>query len=195
MSGRKPRQEELDLWSQVAQTARQIPKKTGLPEMVASSKPRPVPMPAPPRGKEVSFKLSGRADRMAHDLVPELTQQYAGRSKNLDKKLARQMQRGKLKPDARIDLHGLTLDRAHTALTRFILSAQSSNKRLLLVITGKGKHRDDPGPIPVRLGVLRHQVPEWLRLPPLSTAVQEITTAHASHGGAGAYYVYLRKAR
>ena len=65
--------------------------------------------------------------------------------------------------------------------------------RLVLVITGKGKRRDDTGPIPQRVGALRHQVPQWLRLPPLGPAVLQITEAHLKHGGSGAYYVYLRK--
>jgi DNA-nicking Smr family endonuclease len=80
------------------------------------------------------------------------------------------MTRGKLHPEARIDLHGLTLAEAHPELIRFILNAQSQGLRLVLVITGKGKRRDDTGPIPQRVGALRHQVPHWLHLPPLGPA-------------------------
>lgn len=93
----------------------------------------------------------------------------------MDRKAFDQMRRGKLKPEARIDLHGMTLDHAHPALTRFILSSQASGRRLVLVITGKGKARDEGGPIPVRFGVLRHQVPQWLTMAPLSQAVLQIT--------------------
>ena len=71
--------------------------------------------------------------------------------------------------------------------------AQAAGCRLVLVITGKGKRRDDDGPIPERLGALRHQVPHWLHAPPLSGAVQQIAQAHLRHGGGGAYYVYLRR--
>ncbi len=95
----------------------------------------------------------------------------------------------------KLDLHGMTLDRAHPALTRFILSAQASGKRLVLVVTGKGKHRDEGGPIPTRMGVLRHNVPFWLAQPPLAQAVLQITEAHLKHGGGGAYYVYLKRDR
>jgi hypothetical protein len=62
------------------------------------------------------------------------------------------MTRGKLHPEARIDLHGMTLAEAHPELIRFILNAQSQGLRLVLVITGKGKRRDDTGPIPQRVG-------------------------------------------
>ncbi len=196
MSGRKPRKDELELWSRVAQTARAIPKSQSTPEYTPPPKLRAASTAAPePHGSEKRFKLTGRAGQMAHDLVPEVTERLSGQPVRMDRKTFRNLQRGKMRPDARIDLHGMTLERAHSALTRFILSAHVSEKRLLLVITGKGKHRDTGGPIPVRQGVLRHQVPEWLRLPPLSTAVLQVTTAHVSHGGAGAYYVYLRKSR
>ncbi|MDY6859138.1 MAG: Smr/MutS family protein [Pseudomonadota bacterium] len=105
------------------------------------------------------------------------------------------MKRGKLSPEARIDLHGMTVAQAHPALTSFILRAHADGKRLVLVITGKGKRAEDDGPIPVRRGVLKHQVPHWLTSPPLGSAVLQITPAHAKHGGTGAYYVYLKRQR
>jgi DNA-nicking Smr family endonuclease len=113
----------------------------------------------------------------------------------MDKRAFTKLKRGKLAPEGRLDLHGMTLDRAHPALTRFILSSHKQGKRLVLVITGKGKMRDNGGPIPVRHGVLRHQVPQWLQMPPLSQAVLQVSQAHISHGGGGAYYVYLRRQR
>ena len=92
-------------------------------------------------------------------------------------------------------LKGRTLDRAHPALTRFILGADKSGKRLVLVSTGKGKMGDEGGPSPTRFGVLRHQVPQWLSMAPLASAVLQVSQAHISHGGGGAYYVYLRRQR
>ena len=62
-----------------------------------------------------------------------------------------------------------------------------------LVITGKGKIQKDTGPIPRQVGILRHQVPQWLRMPPLRDKVLQVSEAHGKHGGSGAYYVYLRK--
>lgn len=113
----------------------------------------------------------------------------------MDKKAFGRMTRGKLTPEGRLDLHGMTLARAHPALIGFLLRAQSSGKRLVLVITGKGKDRDTGGPIPTKRGVLRHQVPDWCRMPPLGGAVLQITPAHLKHGGGGAYYIYLRRLR
>jgi DNA-nicking Smr family endonuclease len=113
----------------------------------------------------------------------------------MDAKAHARMTRGKLVPEARIDLHGLTLAEAHPDLIRFILNAQSAGCRLVLVITGKGKQKPDHGPIPQRIGILRHQVPLWLRQMPLGPAVLQITEAHLKHGGSGAFYVYLRRTR
>jgi hypothetical protein len=78
-------------------------------------------------------------------------------------------------------------------LTPYVLSALKHWK--LYDGTGKGKRGTDDSIIPERHGVLRHQVPQWLRLPPLNALVLQIAPAHRSHGGDGAYYVYLRRAR
>jgi DNA-nicking Smr family endonuclease len=127
------------------------------------------------------------------DLAPTLPELLGQAPLQMDAKTHGKMTRGKLAPEARIDLHGLTLAEAHPELIRFILNAQSQGMRLVLVITGKGKRREDVGPIPQRMGALRHQVPHWLRLPPLGPAVLQVSEAHLKHGGSGAYYVYLRR--
>ena len=93
--------------------------------------------------------------------------------------------------EARLDLHGMTLAAAHPQLIGFILSSHAQGRRLVLVITGKG--RGDHGPLPTRPGALRHQVPHWLHMQPLAPVVQQVTAAHYRHGGEGAYYVYLRR--
>ena len=88
---------------------------------------------------------------------------------------------------------GMTVAEAHPELIRFILNGWSGGLRLVLVITGKGKPGPDFGPIPQRYGVLKHQVPQWLHMPPLGPCVLQVTEAHLKHGGSGAYYVYLRR--
>lgn len=195
MKGRKPRDEELELWKKITdritpiEPARLEPAAILKPAESVAEKPASQPKPIAP------FEMNGGKAPVKDNLAPSIGQALKTQPVQMDKKAFRQLQRGKLKPDARIDLHGLTLDRAHTKLTSFVMSSHASGKRLLLVITGKGKHRDSPGPIPVRHGVLRHQVPEWLRLAPLNSVVLQVTQAHISHGGGGAYYVYLRRSR
>jgi DNA-nicking Smr family endonuclease len=130
-----------------------------------------------------------------HDIAPTLSESLEQAPILMDAKAHARMTRGKLVPEARIDLHGLTLAEAHPDLIRFILNTQSAGCRLVLVITGKGKQKPDHGPIPQRMGVLRHQVPLWLRQMPLGPCVLQITEAHLKHGGSGAFYVYLRRTR
>lgn len=187
--------DDLKIWRQVAETAkplraekRSIQTEVKAPKPVSSkarllsgstAKPRPTPEP--------SVRLDLAKDPMQH-----LKDQPA----QMDAKKHRRMKRGKLKPDAKIDLHGLTLDRAHKALTDFLLTAHGRGDRLVLVVTGKGR---DPeihhGAVPGRKGVLRQSVPRWLSLPPLSGIVLQITPASQRHGGEGAYYVYLKRVR
>jgi DNA-nicking Smr family endonuclease len=38
-------------------------------------------------------------------------------------------------------------------------------------------------------------VPHWLEVPPLAQVVLQVVPAHISHGGEGAYYVYLKRSR
>lgn len=193
MSRRRLRPEELDLWRKVADTAQPMHPDRPKPKL-------PIHEPAPkkpPRRPVEQFQLGARSTGQApaHDVLPGLSERVAQAPVRMDKKAFGKLKRGKLVPEGKIDLHGKTLDQAHPALTRFILQSHAAGKRLVLVVTGKGKDRDDGGPIPVRLGVLRHNVPHWLSVPPLAQVVLQVTEAHLKHGGGGAYYVYLRRSR
>ena len=194
---RRLRPEEEALWRKVtAQTERLHAQKPLRPEAFVETPPAPPPREPARFTGAIDPRLAPRYDPATRiDLAASLADQVQGTAVNMDKKAFAQMKRGKLRPEGKLDLHGMTLDRAHPALTRFILSAQAQGKRLVLIVTGKGKDRDEGGPIPVRLGVLRHQVPQWLSVPPLSSAVLQVSAAHNRHGGGGAYYVYLRKRR
>ena len=102
-----------------------------------------------------------------------------------------QLSRGKKEIDARIDLHGMTQTRAHRALFGFLQRAHGEGLTFVLVITGKGKVG---GPESER-GVLRRQVPQWLSLPEFRSLVVGFEEAHIGHGGEGALYVRVRRAR
>ena len=194
---RKLSPEERDLWTKVASTTRALrPDRpiSGETEPETSLHDR-LPPPKKPRPDVRDFRIGQSAPDYAfrHDLAPSIAEGLARQPIQMDRKAYRNMTRGKLDPEARIDLHGMTLAQAHPALTRFILGAEGRGARLVLVITGKGKMGLDEGPIPQRQGVLRHQVPHWLQLPPLGAVVLQVTPAHLRHGGSGAYYVYLRR--
>lgn len=199
MSRRKLRPDEVELWNTVAKTAHKLPKRDHIVKPNAD-KPRKAPI------KQIEpadfdplprFRV-GQASKTAPEAlsVPKpVSEQLAQDSVHMDKKAFGRMKRGRLVPEARMDLHGMTLDQAHPALTQFILQSQIRGMRLVLVITGKGQREDPHDPMPLRRGILKRQVPHWLRTAPLSQAVLQISEAHLKHGGSGAYYVYLRKRR
>jgi DNA-nicking Smr family endonuclease len=193
MTRKRLNKDDLSLWRKVTERTERLDlNQLFRPEIDA-------PAPSAPQIRRTTSVVLGKPKpkprRSTHDLMPSLPDQIRKAPVQMDSKAFTKLKRGKLSPEGRIDLHGMTLDRAHPALTRFILNAHKNGKRLVLVITGKGKMRDEGGPIPVRHGVLRHQVPQWLAMAPLASAVLQVSQAHISHGGGGAYYVYLRRHR
>ncbi|WP_420131054.1 Smr/MutS family protein [Rhodopseudomonas sp.] len=100
------------------------------------------------------------------------------------------LSRGRKDIDARIDLHGMTQARAHLALLRFLQRASHDGMAFVLVITGKGGRPGDG-----ERGVLRRQVPHWLSLPEFRAYVVGFDEAAIGHGGEGALYVRVRRAR
>ncbi|MFN4154284.1 MAG: Smr/MutS family protein [Paracoccaceae bacterium] len=192
------RPDEAELWHAVTRTARAM-HSNGTEILHGKEKPEELsafPAKDPAQPPLPTFRLGEKArSTPGHKLAPSLPEALAGAPVQMDAKAYGRMTRGKLLPEARIDLHGLTLAEAHPDLIRFILSSHVRGLRLVLVITGKGKAKPDHGPIPSRIGALRHQVPQWLRLPPLGPLVLQVAEAHSRHGGGGAYYVYLRRGR
>src|SRR5215468_2962312 len=107
------------------------------------------------------------------------------------RKEKQKLARGNAAIDARIDLHGMTQAEAHGALRKLLHRAQASGAKFVLVITGKGA----PGASRSDRGVLRRQVPMWLALPEFRRYVLGFDVADTGHGGEGALYVRLRKAK
>lgn len=191
MSSRKLRPDELELWQRVARTTDRLAVNAKPVETMADFL---QPADAPKQTADVpTFKIGQKSNGTSRAL-PSAPQKPGI---HMDRKAYDRLKRGKLKPQARIDLHGMTMDQAQPALTAFILSSFAREHRLVLVITGKGqgKDRDDTGPIPQRPGILRRNVPHWLQIPPLAQVVLQVSEAHGRHGGGGAYYVYLRRKR
>ena len=110
----------------------------------------------------------------------------------IDRRLKQKLARGREAIDATIDLHGRTQAEAHAALVRFLRNARANGARLVLVITGKGVRSDD---FAAERGVLRRQVPLWLRSAELRDVVIGFDWAHVAHGGEGALYVRIRRGR
>ncbi len=189
---RSLRPEEEALWQAVARTTQPMHAQVLRPKPEDTAFPAPTLL-TPEKPVKAAIPRFRLGERSSTATAPAATPTKP--ALQMDAKAFGKMTKGKLSPEARIDLHGMTLAEAHPELIRFILNAHGDGLRLVLVITGKGKPGVDHGPIPQRGGVLRHQVPHWLRQAPLATSILQVTEAHLRHGGSGAFYVYLRRHR
>ncbi|HEY1943427.1 MAG TPA: Smr/MutS family protein [Roseiarcus sp.] len=173
--------DEIALWVEVAKS---VAKRRGatLPSL---SQPRPAPEPEPVPAPSRAAVVAQAKPRPAPP--PPLAP--------LERRLKRDLARGRAGVDSALDLHGMTQAQAHQALRGFLLHAQAQGDRLVVVVTGKGNARgraaalswvDEPG-------VLRRLVPHWLREPDLRVVVLGFEEAGRAHGGAGALYVRLRR--
>jgi len=183
---RKISDDERVLWREVTRSVAPLRRRRAKIERAAAElavveKPEPPRKRAPSATKPPSIihKVASPAPAPA-PLMP------------LERRLKQRLARGSQGIDARIDLHGRTQGEAHAALLRFVQKCQAHGAKLVLVITGKGGTADV---LYSERGVLKRQVPLWLRLPEFRSYVLAVEEAHSGHGGAGALYVRLRRAR
>jgi DNA-nicking Smr family endonuclease len=204
VSRRDLSEEERALWRGVARSVKPLRKRVARPsdhgEAAAAGAPakavksaRPVKAPAKPptrapakAGKFVKLAPPPSKPSAAPVLLPSFAPTLAPLARREKQHLAR----GRTAIDARIDLHGMTQAQAHGALAHFLRRAQHDGAKFVLVVTGKGARSADQ-----ERGVLRRQVPHWLRLPDLREVVLGFEEAHVAHGGEGALYVRLRRMR
>ncbi len=169
--------EEIALWTEVA---RGVARRRGA-SLPAPSK--PVAPKAPPPPAEAAAALEARpAKAKALPLAP------------IERRLKRELARGRGAIDGALDLHGMTQVEAHQALRGFLRHSQTRGARLVIVVTGKGGPNDEPAGFGQERGVLRRLAPHWLRAPDLRTIVLGFEEAGRAHGGSGALYVRLRRA-
>jgi DNA-nicking Smr family endonuclease len=169
--------DELALWERAMRDATPLRKRARRP---------PPPLPQEPQQvRPASPRASGPAPKGPL---------------GIDGAMEKRLRRGAVEPDATLDLHGETQTRAYDRLIRFLGVAEASGRRCILVITGKGGPKteadlDADWRTTQTRGVLRRMVPQWLKEPPLHDCVLAVRPAHMRHGGAGAFYVILRRPR
>jgi DNA-nicking Smr family endonuclease len=178
MSRRSLSEEEEALWSGVARSVKPLrPAKPAVRRQAGK--------PAPAGGKRTPTPPPAAAARAVPKAEPPPLTPF-------DRRLKQRVVRGRQAIDARIDLHGMTQDAAHAALARFLRRVQADGAKIVLIVTGKGgRMRGGQS----ERGVLRRQVPLWLALPEFRPFIVGFEDAHVSHGGEGALYVRLRRAR
>ncbi len=130
-------------------------------------------------GQRATGEPSVRVQRAIPGLRP-------GDMAGIDRRTADRFRRGRMEIDGRIDLHGMTLEQAHGALTGFLRAGAVQGRRCVLVITGKGTRGE---------GVIRRSLPHWLGDAMVRPLILAYTPAQPQHGGQGAFYVLLRRRR
>lgn len=190
---RNPRDASLDpeeraLWNQVARSVEPLRGR----HIVAD------PHPAPPVARPPS-KPAPRIGRVPAVAPPAMPPKITPPNGGLDGSWDRQIARGRLAPDATIDLHGLTLDQAWRRLDFALEEAVMMGTRVLLVVTGKAAADPSAGrasSASVRpRGMIRAKLRDWIAASRHASVVAAIRGAHPRHGGAGAVYLVLRRRR
>ncbi|GMO67541.1 MAG: hypothetical protein Ta2D_13020 [Rickettsiales bacterium] len=127
--------------------------------------------------------------------LPQITNKYSegtdfvlekNKSLGIDANTDRKLRSGNLKIDARLDLHGFTLQQAYNRVYNFIENAIARENRVLLIITGKGLNSptDD---------TIKNNIPKWFSESFFSNNIVKYCDAMPKDGGSGAIYVYLKR--
>ena len=180
--GRSLTDEEDELWRGVARSVKPLRART-LKRQADSA---PLSAPAKPKPK---IKTAEKPAALTSARIVPKPSLATPTPTQLDRRTKKKLARGHEEIDARLDLHGMTQAEAHAALSRFLHRVQASGAKFVIVVTGKGARGTG------EQGVLRRQVPLWLRLPEFRSLVVGFETAHIGHGGEGALYVQVRKTR
>jgi DNA-nicking Smr family endonuclease len=198
------------LWQSVVASARPLKKKPlaqapEIPSVTNTNQSGPTPKVASP--ESAPAKPHGRPAHVAAPVPapqppPLIVHSRRGTVAGVDRQSTEALRKGELRIEDRIDLHGRTQIQAHAALSRFLTQCQAAGLRCVLVVTGKGEQRiddpDPPRPSPPgenRRGILREMLPRWLNEPANRDRILMMSPARPKDGGAGAFYVLLRRSR
>ena len=118
----------------------------------------------------------------------------AAKPDSLDSHWERRLRAGTLAPDFTLDLHEHSLDAAYQRLLGGLDLAREAGARVVLVIAGRQR------PVPAadrgaQRGAIRAKLLDWLAASRHSSAIAALRQAHRRHGGEGALYVILKRAR
>jgi DNA-nicking Smr family endonuclease len=161
---------------------------------VAPLKGRRKPVGVPPPQDDPSSPLTERSPP-AVAMIPgamasDLTSAGAVAVLPFDRDVDRALSRGRRAPEAKLDLHGMTLVAAERAVARFLAQSAAEGRRVVLIVTGKGLRLEGGR---VFGGRIRAEFAGWLERADNRALVAGLRAAHPRHGGSGAFYVLLRR--
>lgn len=183
MAQRRLSPDEEEIWAKVAASVRRMKgrQETASKPSVTSS----------PQRRLGSISVVSKDAAKPRETWTPAPAGVTGVGEHLDGGWDRRLRRGVVIPDRSIDLHGHTLSSAHHMLDQALDRAIMDETRVLLVITGKPP-RD---PAPHRRGLIRAAIGDWLAASRHAPQIAAVRNAHPRHGGTGALYVILRRAR
>jgi len=170
--------EEVELWGRVAATIRPLSRET-----VDPSAPEPVAKAAAAAPQHKAAPGPASAPRTT------IRKPVPIANRTLDGSWEKKLRSGSVEPDRVLDLHGLNLDGAWTAIDRGLERAIARGDRVLLLVTGH--HR--PGEPPVQRGKIRAAVHDWLAASRHAGSIAAVRGAHRRHGGGGSLYIILKR--
>ena len=168
---RKINKEELELWKKVTEHDKMIGQYTTSVEENIIQKKSPIISKMHKDNLKVKNKKSSF-----------LEQDY-----QINKRMKLKLERGLIRPEIKLDLHGKTLSEAKQSLSTFIKSSINNNIRCVLVITGKKKTLNGSR------GLIRENLPLWLKENELLHYILFHCYAIKKDGDDGARYILLRK--
>lgn len=191
MAKRRVTEAEIKLWNKVAKTVQPLKEQTvkkrleveDFGKLLASHS----------KNEKIQFRLNtpprkaaepqAKATAIQRKLVDREFEKVP-KTPLFNKDADRRVRRGQSSVDASIDLHGFTQIAARSALSAFLMHHRFDGAKCVLVITGKGKLGE---------GIIKKRLLGWLEEPDIRAHVTSYAQAHQKHGGAGAFYVFLRR--
>lgn len=183
--------EEATLWRKVAATVTPLHPLPRAEPPKSAPPPPEAPAPQPPASKPPRGRVPPPLPAPPQPGPPPRPLTRDGLDAGWDRKLAR----GAVVPDVTIDLHGMNLDAAHSRLIGGITQALAMGARVILLIAGKPRPHGDHDLRSERRGAIRAQLLDWLAHSSHAGSIAAVRGAAPRHGGSGAVYIVLRKAR
>jgi DNA-nicking Smr family endonuclease len=181
MSRRRLDPDERSLWKDVTRSIAPLPRRVKAHRLEDADEP---PLMPPLKLKTKSKPIAVKTTALAAPRPVSRPEPAP-----LGRKAKRRLARDGDAIHGRLDLHGMTQAQAHDRLLSFLHASQAKGAKVVLIITGKGARGGDTR----ERGVLKRQVPMWLRLPEFRDLVVGFESAGIGHGGEGAMYVRIRK--
>lgn len=101
----------------------------------------------------------------------------------INRQTQRKIDKGQIKTDGKLDLHGLTVAQAHQTFIQYIKQAVSQNKKTIIVVTGKGSKERGTG-------VIRRELPYWIEDPKIACHIHGFSEPIRNQGR---YLIILRR--